>query len=147
MIVLLSLVGGCALSGVFPPFSAEVLLLSTAALTPGFLAVPLIVAGSVGMMIGRSIVFLSARAGEARLTPKRASRVTRVLERLRSRPRWNNALVLTSAAVGLPPFYPTSIAAGVLRVPYVLYLLLGFVGTLVRFTLVVLIPHLFRGTL
>ena len=43
------------------------------------------------------------------------------------------AMTLSSAVVSLPPFYLVTIACGMMRAPFVPYVLLGLVGTTTRY--------------
>ena len=48
-----------------------------------------------------------------------------------------------SAVTGLPPFYAISVAAGVLRLRFVLFFALGLAGRTLRFAAVFVVPRLF----
>lgn len=53
--------------------------------------------------------------------------------------------MLVSAVVGLPPFYVVSIACGLLRFPFARFFVLGLLGRLVHFGVIVMAPQLFKG--
>ena len=53
-------------------------------------------------------------------------------------------VILLSAGVGLPPFYVVSIACGLLRIPFMQFFVLGLIGRLARFGVIVLAPQLLK---
>ena len=54
-------------------------------------------------------------------------------------------IVSSSAASGFPPFYLVSIAAGTLTFPLKPFIILGFAGRFLRFTVAVFLPHVLSG--
>jgi membrane protein YqaA with SNARE-associated domain len=57
--------------------------------------------------------------------------------RTEGRPWFCAGLLLVSAATGVPPYAVLCILAGVLRVPVVVFLVLGLLGRAVRFGVVI----------
>ena len=135
LLVLLGAAGTCALSGIFPWISAEVVVVSAAlALPPSFL--PLVVVGcAVGQMVGKGGLYAVMRWAPERL-PERAQAVLAKAEGLGERPVYLGGATLTGAASGLPPFYLVTLAAGAARLSFFVFVLAGLVGSLLRYSLV-----------
>jgi membrane protein YqaA with SNARE-associated domain len=55
------------------------------------------------------------------------------------------ALVFASASVGLPPFYIMSVAAGAARMNLAWFIVLGSLGRLIRFGVIVAVPQFVKG--
>jgi membrane protein YqaA with SNARE-associated domain len=136
----------CVVSGFVPLVSAELFLLAVAALAPdaGLSAIALL--ATLGQMVAKSGMYLGGK-GVLRL-PLGGRRAD--LDALRARiERWSSRdlLVFVSAAVGLPPFFATSILAGTLRFPFARFVVVGFAGRLLRFSLFLAVPSLGRWLL
>jgi len=149
LLAFLTTFGVCALSAVIPLVNAEIYLLGASALAPRELAIPLIVAAATGQMLGKSVMYF-AGVGALRLPSERLRRmVARVDERYRTAGKGGATLgggiILLSAIVGLPPFYVVSIACGLFRIPFVQFLVLGTIGRLIRFAVIVLVPQAYKA--
>jgi membrane protein YqaA with SNARE-associated domain len=130
--VILTAASTCALGGVFPWISAEAVLLGTAlALSPGYLPA-LVVGCAIGQMVGKAGLYAVMRWAPERL-PERAQRVLKKVEGMSNRRGVLGGAVFSSAAVGLPPFYVVTLAAGLARLPLVLFVVTGLLGSLVRY--------------
>lgn len=133
--VLLGALVATALGGVFPWINAELVVVGSAVLVPPEQLPLLVLAGASGHLVAKSGVYGLARFAPSRL-PDRA---TRLLERSDRLTGSRGAAVLSlfaSAAVGIPPFYLATLAAGVLRVPALLFAGAGFAGLVVRYAVV-----------
>ena len=129
----------CMTSGVMPLVNAEIFLLGVAAVTPSSRLWEIVALATAGQMIAKTFMYLVGRGvfrlplGKARLD----------LEAARERvARWRSKdlLVFVSAALGLPPFYFTSIVAGTLRFPFGRFFGFGLAGRMVRFSVLVAVP-------
>lgn len=133
----------CAASGVIPVLNAEVFLVGVAAVAPSSTLPLLALLAALGQMVAKSAMYLGGR-GVVRL-PK--GKRKQDLEAVRARvERWRSKdlLVFVSAGVGLPPFFAISILAGTLRFPFARFLVAGFLGRLLRFSLALAVPPLGR---
>jgi membrane protein YqaA with SNARE-associated domain len=143
-LALLATFGFCIVSAVIPVANAELYLLSAAALAPRELALPLAVAGALGQMVGKTLMYLAGR-GAVRLP---GTRMRRALEQVRTQYKDRGAIggvvLFTSAAAGLPPFYIVAVAAGVVRVPIAQFVTIGLIGRAIRFGIVVMFPNLLK---
>lgn len=138
----------CVLSAIVPFVNAEIYLVAaSAAVTPG-VAWMLVIAASLGQMVGKSLMYY-AGVGALSLPSERLRRmVAQVRERYQGAGATGTTLgtgvILLSATVGLPPFYVVSIACGLLRIPFAQFFVLGLIGRLARFGIIVLAPQLLK---
>jgi membrane protein YqaA with SNARE-associated domain len=65
--------------------------------------------------------------------------------RMEAKPTAGKVLYSVSAVVGLPPFYVTTLAAGAVGMNFTFFLVVGFIGRLIRFAAVVALPGLAKG--
>jgi membrane protein YqaA with SNARE-associated domain len=124
---------GCAISGVLPFINAELLVAGTAVAAPG-IGVPIVAAVSaVGQMTSKTLLFALARWAPSRLPEKARSTLARACGAVERRGGAAGSLVFASAAIGLPPFYGVSLAAGALGMRMRSFLASGTAGRLLRF--------------
>ncbi|HET8540571.1 MAG TPA: VTT domain-containing protein [Anaeromyxobacter sp.] len=129
----------CVASGFIPVVNAELFLVGIAALAPRETLPAVAALAAAGQMVAKCGMYLGGR-GVVRLPKgKRHEDILRWQARV-ERWRSKDLLVLLSAAVGLPPFFVTSILAGTLRFPFVRFLLAGYLGRLLRFGAIVAVP-------
>ena len=130
--VIVTAASTCALSGIFPWISAEVVLLGTAlALPPAYLPA-LVVACAVGQMVGKAGLYGVMRWAPDRL-PERAQKVLKKVEGMAKRRGVLGGAVFSGAAAGIPPFYIVTLAAGLARLPMMLFVVAGLLGSVVRY--------------
>jgi len=128
------------LSGAIPFLNCEVFLLVLAVKAPREMLFPLIVTTTAGQMVAKSLLYWAGR-GVLRLPA--GTRVEAILASLGCKvgSGWRSAVfVFLSAIVGIPPFYAMSVACGAMKWSFVSFLLFGFLGRLVRFSFVLLVP-------
>jgi membrane protein YqaA with SNARE-associated domain len=130
-------------TALIPWVSAELMVLSLPAFagSRGVLFVLLLIA-TAGHMTGKSALYWAGRNG-GRVLPGRAARAVQKWQaRLEARSsRAAAVLVLASAVTGLPPFYAIALAAGAMKMDFLLFLAAGTTGRLVRFGCLVLLPQ------
>lgn len=136
----------CLAGGVVPILNAEVYMLAAGARAPAEWAVPLVLAATAGQMVGKSLTYWLGRGTLVLPWPS----VTRRIEQARATAaryeRAEGAVTFVSAVVGIPPFYVISVAAGVVKMSFAKYLLLGTLGRLIHFAGLFYAPALFgRG--
>lgn len=140
--VWLTTLGVAVASALIPVINIELYLLGAAALAPAAMAVPLVLAATIGQMIGKVVMYFAA-TGAVKLPGKRLQAALEGMNAtLRNRPRSGGALVFASAASGFPPFFMVTVAAGAARMNLAAFVILGFLGRLVRFAVIVALPHL-----
>jgi membrane protein YqaA with SNARE-associated domain len=139
--------GYCILSALIPVLNSEIYVLAAAAVAPQ--AAPAVVIGAaLGQMVGKSALYL-AGSGSVLLPGQRLRKmVDAVREKYQhgaAAPALGGSVLLASAVVGLPPFYIVSVACGIFRIPYLHFFVIGLVGMLVRYGVLVLAPQLVRA--
>lgn len=135
----------CGVGALVPFVNTEVYLIGAAALTPPELWAPLVVAGTVGAMAGKVLLYYAGR-GVVKLPGGRVKRgLEKAQTQMETRPRMGKALYAASALVGVPPFYVTTIAAGAVRMNFTFFLVVGTIGRLIRFAAVVALPAVAAG--
>ena len=107
-----------------------------------FLLVPLAIAATLGQMIAKTALYAGGQRLANALPAPRRARVDRACAAFASRPRLQNATLLASAIVGMPPFYVVTLAYGVLRLPFTTFVTLGTIGRAIRFSAIVFMPRL-----
>jgi len=131
--ILIGLLIGTAVSGIVPVINAELLVVGAAVAAPA-LGVPLVaLVSTLGQMTSKTMLFAVARWAPHRLPAKARALLERASSGVAARQDAARSLVFTSAAVGLPPFYGVSLAAGALGMRTRHFVLSGSVGRLVRF--------------
>lgn len=123
------------LSGFVPIVNGEVVAVTAAMLVTPDAHGPLLAACVGGQMLAKLCLYGIARWSPKRL-PTRAQGAIARFEAL-SQKRGSMLIVFASAAIGMPPFYLVTIAAGALRLPAVLFAACGMAGTLARYAVVV----------
>lgn len=136
-----------ALSALVPVVNIEIYLLSAAALAPRAMAVPLVIAATVGAMAGKLVLYFAAR-GVVKLPGERLKRgLETARTQLEQRPRMGKLIYFASASAGIPPYYVMTVAAGAVRMNLPFFLVAGFAGRLIRFAFIVFVPYFARGDL
>jgi membrane protein YqaA with SNARE-associated domain len=132
-------------SGVVPFVNAELAVIALGAMAPPPLLPVLLVVATLAHMAGKSLTYLAGRGTERVPWPWLQRRVAAARERLGDRTRTLGApLIFVSAVAGLPPVYLVTVASGVVGYRFAGFFLLGFVGRLLRFGALLLLPELAR---
>lgn len=145
---MLGLYGGsvvvCFLAGLIPLINTEAFLVAVSmwgVSSPAQLPL-VVVLGAIGQMTAKVLLYyaglgmfeLPRGRWKAKIEKARAS-----LDRWSKRPYLIFAL---SSSTGLPPFYLVSIAAGAMRIGFRAFCVIGLLGRIVRFAVIVAIPWL-----
>ena len=137
--------GVCAAGALLPFVNTEIYLVGASALMPRAMWVPLVVAGSVGAMAAKVLLYFGGR-GLVKLPSGRMQKGLAAMQaRMEARPHVGKLIYLVSAVVGLPPFYVTTIAAGAVEMNFAFFLFAGLAGRLIRFGAFVALPHVAQG--
>lgn len=135
-----TLIGGAFLSsvisGLVPLVNGEVVVAGAALAATPDARLPLLGACAAGQMLAKTCLYGLARWSPERL-PHRARQTLARARELRLSRRSAAAVVLTSACIGLPPFYLVSLAAGALRIPPAVFVIAGTVGIVARYAAIV----------
>ena len=134
--------GYCILSGLLPFVNAELYLLAASAAAPKEMALPLIIAATLGQMVAKVAMYAAGR-GLVHIPGERMKRwVTEAEAWAAKRPNMGAGLIFVSAASGFPPFYFVSIACGLLKTSLPQFVVMGTAGRFIRFGIVVLGPQI-----
>ena len=150
---LLALLGVAFLSALIPLINLEAYLGAVALLSdPGdwWDVAGLAAVAATGQMAGKMLFYLAGRGvltlprrlrpdPDRPLSPRRqraAARIEGWRERVGRQPWLGAVFVAVSASTGLPPFALVALAAGALRIPWVVFVVTGLVGRWVRFAAV-----------
>jgi membrane protein YqaA with SNARE-associated domain len=143
----LSALSGSFVSAFVPAVNAELLLAGLVAAAPPQLLWPLVALTTVGQMGGKVLLYLAGRG--VIMLP--AGRLSTLMERAAARAavhqQVGGTILFASAFAGLPPFYFTSITAGLARFSFRSFLLLGSLGRFFRFAVVALVPLVLKALL
>lgn len=134
----------CVGSAVIPVLHAEMFLVTASLVAPPELRWPLVIAATCGQMLGKVGMYYAGRGIKLIPGERMQRRIQLASARYRGMREVGGGLVFVSAASGLPPFYLVSIAAGIVTFPLMPFIIFGFAGRLIRFGVVVFLPH-FRG--
>jgi membrane protein YqaA with SNARE-associated domain len=130
--------GGTMVSAIVPWVSAEVLMLSLPALTPSpYELGVLVVIGTLGQMLGKCVLYWTARRTPVRRIGGRAAAIVRWSSRFMDRPGRATGVVLVSSCLGLPPFFAITMVAGAMKMNFSSFVAAGTMGRLVHFSLLV----------
>lgn len=122
--------------GFVPVFNIEIYLVAVSSLASGTGLLVIASMAAVGQMVAKSLVYGAGRGTLSTSLGRYEERRRAMIDRLDEREGSTGLLLFVSAALGLPPFYVASGAAGALAFPYPSFLLAGIAGSLLRFGLV-----------
>lgn len=145
VLVVLGTFAFCVASAVIPVFHAEAYLVGASLLAPPELRWPLVIAATAGQMLGKVGMYFGGRGALLIPGERMKRRIEQATARYRDKKQVGNLLVFTSSSTGFPPFYIISIAAGMLKFPLVPFILFGFAGRFIRFSLAVFVPQFLKG--
>jgi membrane protein YqaA with SNARE-associated domain len=133
-----TIIYGCV-SGLVPVFNCELYLLYLAVKAPRAELPLLVLIITLGQMAAKCILYWGGRGALRIPAALEGGTVALLSQRLGS--GWKGAAVIFGSALsGLPPFYPMSVACGVLRWSFVSFLVFGTAGRFLRFAAVMLVP-------
>jgi membrane protein YqaA with SNARE-associated domain len=128
-------------SGLIPVLNCELYLLWLAVTAPPEHLVPLLVVGTIGQMLAKCVLFWVGRGAVNLPFVKGGEKLESLRQRMATARAAHASVTFASATLGLPPFYWFSLAAGALGWAFAPFLLIGFVGRLLRFGLVLFVPQ------
>jgi membrane protein YqaA with SNARE-associated domain len=135
------------ISGVFPLTNSEAALIAIGAGSsyewPKLVVLAIIV--SVGQSITHAILFFMARGMSKVGAKSRPWLAKRIAQAHTLGERWKKSeltLITLGATVGVPPQILVAILAGVVGVRFRTFMPISFVGRVARFTVIVLVAHL-----
>jgi len=121
-----------AVGGILPWINGEVVVAGAALLTPQSGLPVLVVACAAAQMSAKAVLYGVIRWMPERM-PARARQLTSRIEAYRTRRGLLVLAIFSGSAIALPPFYLVTLACGMLRVPFALFAIAGFAGTISRY--------------
>ncbi len=138
-----SVLGASIASALIPLINIEAILAVAISQSPSA-TWGLVIAATIGQMLGKILWYWGGmhidRAGwVSRQLEKPRARATLDTwhQRAEGRPWFTAGLLFVSAAIGFPPYAVTAVLAGILRVPFWIFLATGLLGRGLRFWAVV----------
>lgn len=138
-----SVLGASIASALVPLINIEAILAVTASQHPETV-VALVVAATVGQMLGKLLWFWGGQhidrapwVSKHLEKPRPKATLDKWHARAEGRPWFTAGLLFFSASVGFPPYAVTAVLAGVLRVPLAVFLVTGLLGRGLRFWAIV----------
>ncbi len=132
-------------SGVFPPINIEIFLLAAAAFTRMERLPAVVASASAGQMAAKALFYLAGRGLMKLPLGRYQSKFDEWSVRLGRSKRGVDVVMFSSASWGIPPFMVTPYLAGMFRMPFARFLVIGTAGRLLRFAAIMLIPVLVRA--
>ena len=121
-----------AVGGILPWINGEVVIAGAALLTPQGGLPALVLACAAAQMSAKAVLYGVIRWVPERM-PARARKLTSRIEAYRERRGFLVLAVFSGSAIALPPFYLVTLACGMLRVPFALFVIAGLAGTISRY--------------
>ena len=90
---------------------------------------------TLGQMIAKAALYSCARWLPQKLPARAVRHLERASEKAKRIEQAGWGVIAISAFVGLPPFYVISLAAGMVRVNFAAFLVIGFLGRFARFAI------------
>lgn len=141
--ILWSIFGAAIASALIPIINIEAIL-AVASSRHDELAIGLVVAATVGQMLGKLLWYWGGMHVDRAPwvsrhldKPKAKASLDKWHARAEGRPWFTAGLLLISASVGFPPYAIAAVLAGVLRVNLVIFLVTGLLGRGLRFWAIV----------
>ncbi len=138
-----SVLGASIGSALLPLINIEAILVVALSQSPDQ-AWALVVAATVGQMLGKILWYYGGMHADRApwvsrhlQKPKARAALDTWHARAEGRPWFTAGLLFVSAASGFPPFAVTAVLAGVLRVPFWIFMVTGLAGRCLRFWAVV----------
>ena len=127
----------CFISGFIPTIGTEIYLALLAIKLQDNQLIPVAIAASVGLMLAKGIIYTMGFGAVKILPQSQKDKMHALQQKYGKASLGKKSLVFSSALVGLPPLYIVNILCGILKVNFTMFTLMGFLGTFIRFVLVV----------
>jgi membrane protein YqaA with SNARE-associated domain len=129
-------------SGLVPFVNSELYLVAVSPMVSRPALLPIALLSATGQMAAKTIIFYAGRGVFKINMGKLDRKIEAVQQKFQEWENKADALMLISAAVGLPPFYVVSFVAGALKLHYIRFFAAGIIGRSIRFTAIVYFPQL-----
>jgi membrane protein YqaA with SNARE-associated domain len=134
----------CLVSGFIPIVNAELFLIWISLVISKAEYIPILLLATAGQMTAKILMFLSGK-GVINLSKKRyEKKISEIKAKMK---KWESKIglfIFLSSFSGFPPLYVVSVLSGMSNVNIVRFFIAGTLGRLLRFGLVMYLPHLFK---
>jgi membrane protein YqaA with SNARE-associated domain len=93
-------------------------------------------------MGGKAVIYYASSAFERLPEGRFKERIRAAHAQAEKHSNLGTALVFTSSLVGLPPLYLITVVCGALRFPFAHFFAAAFVGRIIRFAALIMLPQL-----
>jgi membrane protein YqaA with SNARE-associated domain len=131
----------CLVGSIIPLVNTEVYLIAVSAVAPKEFVVPLVIAATLGQMLGKVAMYHAGRGMVRARSVKVRERVAEWRARLEKRPWLARGVLFSSATLGLPPLYIVTLTCGAIGMGLLSFVVIGSVGRLIHFAVVALLPQ------
>lgn len=132
-------------TGASPVALAEATALAAGSLPTVPARASVLVAFTAGHVAGKSLWYALGRL-ESRITrPALRQRLDQAKAFAAAHPAAGAGVTFSAATISLPPFHLLTLAAGIVRAPFRVFLPVAFAGRLLRFAGIAAFPMLWRG--
>ncbi len=135
------------LVGLVPIGLAEVMALAIGAVQPPELALSMLLVFTLAHVAGKVGWYVLGTFADRVTHARSRALIARARAVLSRYPHYSLSVLGLSALVSVPPFHLAAIAAGIVRLPFVRFVIVCLSGRLVRFGLLASVPALIRGWL
>jgi len=132
------------LSGFIPVINSEILLVLISTTMSRTLFFPVLLISTTGQMLAKLVMYLAGRGILKISLMKYKEKLNEMILKMQKWQSKTGFFLFISAFSGFPPFYLVTIAAGMLKMNFFQFLVLGFAGRLLRFTLLLYFPYYFK---
>jgi len=133
------------LVGILPVGLAEVAAVGIGLVHPPGLALAMLAAFTVGHVGAKVPWYVAGTLGERAPAGRVAGAIGRARAFLAARPGYGTGVLAVSALTSIPPFHLSAIAAGLVRLPFVRFMLICLAGRAVRFGALASVPSLLHA--
>jgi membrane protein YqaA with SNARE-associated domain len=133
------------ISALFPPVNIEVFLFGAGAIAKPASLPAVVVSASLGQMLGKIGFYFAGRGFMKLPLGRHQAKFDEWSVRLGRSQRGVDLVMFSSSLWGVPPFLVVPYLAGLFKLSFQRFLLLGMVGRLIRFSVVVSVPALVKA--
>jgi membrane protein YqaA with SNARE-associated domain len=135
----------CFVSGFFPIVHAETYLIAVSVILKKSDVVPVIIISTFAQMLTFSLLFCAGRGIIKLPIKKYYEKINKIRDKLE---KWKSAtfvFIFISAFTGFPPFTILSILLGSTKLKFSMFYVFGFLGRIIRFSILILFPQVIKS--
>jgi membrane protein YqaA with SNARE-associated domain len=133
--------------GILPVGLAEVAAVAIGVVQPPKLALAMLVAFTVAHVAAKLPWYLLGMLADRSTHPRAQAFTARARDVVARYPGFGLGVLASSAVTSVPPFHLAAIASGIVRIPFMRFVIICLAGRAVRFGLLAAVPSLLRAWL